>query len=313
MTTSRTYTAFGLTIRSDFALEVLDELIPPPAQVDLELIRTPGLIRDQHPPVDPFFDITPDHQYLHWMAIGSFVIDSPARVRVSPHDDVSDHLVSQAFLGLVMSLVLEQRQILCLHAGAVNVAGRAAVLLGDKGAGKSTTSAAMLQQGHLPVTDDLVAVDFDMGADDAPLIRPGFSSMKLWPDSIAALKLDSHSTDRRIHPQTTKLQKRMPVPIPRQNVPFGAAFVLRRSAQAQTHQAHRLPPHEALQMILRYTFMARYGETRLGRAHLVAHMRRCSALVARVPVFELHIRDDLEGLADLADVIAAQTQPGSNT
>lgn len=317
----RTYTAFGLIIRSDFAFDGLERVDAPDTAVDLRFLRTGGLRRDGacpadppvdppvEPPVDPYFDIRPETQYLYWRAIGAFAIPDPDRVLVDPHDGVCDHLVSQAALGLVMSLVLERRGLLCLHASAVAVAGRAAVFLGDKGAGKSTTCGAMLARGHLPVSDDLVPVESAADGSGAQMIRPGFALMKLFPDSAAALALGPQDSDRRIHPLTEKMQKRMPVPVPRHLVPAGALFVLRRAPGLPAPCITRLPAHAALQQVLRYTFMARYGETRLGRDHLVAHMKRCAALVARVPVHDLMIPADLDRLPALADAIAATLAP----
>jgi len=205
-----------------------------------------------------------------------------------------------------MSLVLERRGLLCLHASAVSVAGRAAIFLGDKGAGKSTTCATLLARGHVPITDDLVAVASGQGGTQAQMIQPGFDSMKLWPDAVEALALKPEAEDRMIHPSVKKVQKRMQVPPVVAPVPLGALFVLRREAGLDAPLAERLPPHEALQMVLRYTFMARYGETRLGRAHLADHMRRCSAVVAGAPVYRLSTPADLARLPDLAETIEAR-------
>ena len=64
-----------------------------------------------------------------------------------------------------------------LHASAVNVNGCGVVFLGDKLAGKSTTAAAFVAAGHGLLTDDILAIDFD--APGGPMIRPGFSQLKL--------------------------------------------------------------------------------------------------------------------------------------
>ena len=301
MTKRRDYKAFGLVIRSDFALDVLEPVEA--GDADVHVIRSTGIIRDGSPSVDPYFDMNADRQYMYWRAIGGYLIRDDHTVLVETHPGSSDHLVSQALLGLVMSIILERRKLLCLHASAINIAGQAAIFLGDKGAGKSTTCGAMLARGYVPVTDDLVAVEHSVDSDRFPVIRPGFSCMKLWPDTIEALALDTHSNDRLIHPQTTKVQKHMPVAIPDRSVPVAAAFVLRRDSGVQQTHAIRLPAHEALQMVLRYTFMARYGESTLGRDHLKLHMRRCAGLVARMPVYALHVCEDLGQLDDLTDEI----------
>lgn len=301
---STLYTTFGLTLRSDFKLDVLDHSGADGTDVDLHVIRDTGIIRDAKPAYDPYFEIAPSVQYMHWRAIGAFLLEDDNTVRVETYAGISDHQVAQALLGLVISIVLERRQVLCLHASAVNVQARAALFLGDKGGGKSTTSGAMLARGHLPITDDLVAIDHALASDQHPTIRPGFSTTKLWPDSIEALALDPHTSDQLVHPKVTKVQKRMPVEILDKSVPIGAAFVLRRDPEVRATHAVRLPAHDALQMVLRYTFMARYGESKLGQDHLVQHMKRCAGVVAKTPVFDLHIRADLTDLDALTDEIS---------
>ncbi len=296
------YTAFGLTLASDFRFDALAEIAPPANGADLSVLRSRGIVRASHAG-DPFFEISPDRQYLHWRTVGAFLIRDPATVLVDPHEGVSDHLVSQAFLGLVFSLVLERHGILSLHAGAVEVGGKALVFLGDKGAGKSTTTGALVARGHALVTDDLVAVAGAAEADAPPLVQPGFPSMKLWPDSIAALGLPDQDDDRLVHPTISKRQKRMATSMAQVPVPLGALFQLRRTREAAAPVARRLAPHIALQAVLRFTFMARYGETRLGPSHLALHMRRCGGIVARVPVYDLEIPEDMSRLPELAQVV----------
>ncbi|MDW3223637.1 MAG: hypothetical protein R8G34_12270 [Paracoccaceae bacterium] len=297
------YSVFGLTLASDFEFEVLDPIVPNPDSDLLRVVRTQGIRPTTPPAIDPYFDIQPDRQFFHWKAVGTFIIEDPSTVLIEPQDDVSNHLVSQAFLGLVISLVLERRGVLCLHASAVSVNNRAALFLGDKGAGKSTTNAALLARGHVPITDDLVAVDGTLQKVPAPVIWPGFSSMKLWPDSVEALSLDADESDRLIHPSVTKVQKRMPTPLAEEPVPLGALFVLRRSEDVMAPSVVPRPAHEALQMVMRYTFMARYGETRLGRDHLGRHLKRCGAVVANAPVYDLMIPADLSQLDAVAQKI----------
>ncbi|MEO9652452.1 MAG: hypothetical protein ABJ360_18100 [Roseobacter sp.] len=301
--TQNYYSVFGLTLVSDFSFAVLEQVAPKDDPDLLRVTRVEGIRPTGEMPTDPHFDIQPEHQFFHWNAVGTFSIKDANTVLIEPQEGVSEHLISQAFLGLVMSLVLERRGILCLHASAVSVNNQAAIFLGDKGAGKSTTSGALIARGHVPVTDDLVAIDGALQETPQPFLWPGFSSMKLWPDSVEALALGQDADDRLIHPSVTKIQKRMPAPIAQQPVAIGALFVLRRSEDVTEPHVVRLPAHEALQMVLRYTFMARYGETRLGRDHLAHHMKRCSAIVAHAPFYNLMIPADLSRLDALSNTI----------
>jgi hypothetical protein len=87
-------------------------------------------------------------------------------------------------LGPVLAFVLRLRGVTCLHASAVVVDGRAIVLFGLAGAGKSTTAAAFALRGY-PVLSDDVAVLADLG--DRFLVQPGYPRINLWPDSVRTL------------------------------------------------------------------------------------------------------------------------------
>jgi len=87
-------------------------------------------------------------------------------------------------LGPVIAFVLRLRGVICLHASAVIVDGRAIALFGLAGAGKSTTAAAFALRGFSVLSDD-VAVLADLG--NRFLIQPGYPRINLWPDSVRAL------------------------------------------------------------------------------------------------------------------------------
>jgi hypothetical protein len=57
-------------------------------------------------------------------------------------------------LALVLSLALRERGIIALHAAAVLTYERALVVVGDSGAGKTTTALALMEAGCVPMTDD---------------------------------------------------------------------------------------------------------------------------------------------------------------
>jgi hypothetical protein len=300
------YRVFGLVLASEFELAALSDLeLSTPGGPDVTIRRAARLGEDVVHTADPFFDIRPERQYFHWAAVGHFLIETPNQIDVLPHDGVSDHLISQPLLGIVMSVLLERRGTLCLHASAVDIGGRAALFLGDKGAGKSTLLSALVQAGHTPLTDDLVAVTQARDAVDTLVIQPGYARVKLWPDSLSALDLPSSSSDAPVHPSISKMQKSLPQSVAAQEVALRCGFVLDRQDSHQETRAVRLSPHDTLQVLLSFAFMARYGETRLGQLHLIEHMKRCSALVARAPIFRLEIKPDLDDLPGLVAAVSA--------
>ena len=87
-------------------------------------------------------------------------------------------------LGPVMGFVLLLRGLICLHASAVVIDGRAIALIGPAGAGKSTTAAAFAARGFSILAEDVVTLD-DRG--NRFLVRPAYPCIRLWPASAATL------------------------------------------------------------------------------------------------------------------------------
>jgi len=116
------------------------------------------------------------------------------------YSDRPEGCVLNYVTGTLLAVLLYQRGYLVLHASAVEVNGNAVMILGDVGAGKSSTAAALYQRGHRILADDNVAVFLsDLGAS----VLPAFPSVKVYPDVAAVLRLKPSS----IHLQESSKQK----------------------------------------------------------------------------------------------------------
>jgi len=87
-------------------------------------------------------------------------------------------------VGPVIAFALRLRGVTCLHGSAVAVDGRAIVLFGLAGAGKSTTAAAFALSGYPVLTDDVAVLDDHRGQFS---VQPGYPRINLWPDSVQTL------------------------------------------------------------------------------------------------------------------------------
>ena len=84
----------------------------------------------------------------------------------------------------VIAFALRLRGVTCLHASSIAVGGHAIGLLGQPGAGKSTTAAAFARLGYSILSDDVAVLDY---RGDRFLVPPGYPRNNLWPDSVRAL------------------------------------------------------------------------------------------------------------------------------
>lgn len=95
------------------------------------------------------------------------------------------HDVNTLLQGPVLGRTLRMRGTQVLHAGALAVEGQAFCLVGTKGAGKSTTTAAFARLGYPVITDDLAALEL---TDEGTLVHPGLARVRLRSDAAQGLE-----------------------------------------------------------------------------------------------------------------------------
>lgn len=92
-----------------------------------------------------------------------------------------------AFYGTVVAHLLAWRGLIPMHGCAVAVDGRAVLIVGAAGAGKSSLTAGLIAAGATLVSDDLSAVAFDPAVGRATVL-PGRTTIRL--DSLVADWID---------------------------------------------------------------------------------------------------------------------------
>ncbi|WP_414623449.1 hypothetical protein [Calothrix sp. CCY 0018] len=91
---------------------------------------------------------------------------------------------SPLVFGCVIGTALRLQGKLCLHSSVIKVDNCAIAIIGEKGAGKSTTAAALAKQGY-PILADDIAVLTDCG--DSFLVQPGYPRLRLWKSAVNQL------------------------------------------------------------------------------------------------------------------------------
>jgi hypothetical protein len=96
-------------------------------------------------------------------------------------DPAQDEMSSLHVLGSCTGALLFQRGLVPLHGNTVTGPGGAAMIVGKIGAGKSSTTFALLRRSYNLVADDISAISFDA---DEPQVIPGFPRLKLWNSTL---------------------------------------------------------------------------------------------------------------------------------
>ncbi len=300
--------------RRSYGMRILSDIDLPELDLDVHGApdRTPDLIIRRHPVtlsaatrVRPMAELFgPEATDLWWQTVGGFHLPLEGReLFVDPLPGIGDDLVAYPLLGTVLALALHRRGQFTFHASAVSVGGRGVVMLGNKGAGKSTTAATLLAAGHPLVADDIVALDDDP---HVPRLIPGFGQVKLdgaalqilcGPDSRARVDL---RPPMDIPALAGKRRVLLPGGLAPAPVPTGLICLLARGPQARLVP---LAAHEALQAVLLHAYVARFGTAALSGARAAHHFRRAAAIAGSGLVHILVVPDSLDRLPEAVAII----------
>lgn len=285
------YEVFGLGLASYLSLPGLraatDEGVP---QISIRR----GRVRD--PGAYPRTGIAaweePSADGIAWYGRGRLRI-SEAVIDV---DGTDERFLRQCLVGPGLGVLMHRRGHLVLHGSAVDVGGRAVILLGQKGAGKSTTAGELLRRGHRLLTDDLVVLREDRAG--SWTVLPGPTQMKLWPASAAALEIAGE-----LVPFMDGLDKGVwhGASTARAAVPIGTLCAL---AWGETLSTAPLDGSRAFGAIFDHVYAPRFLGARAG-AELVGPTARCAAAagpvrLARPRALEwlTAVGDEIERLAE---------------
>lgn len=295
------YQAYGQDIASEFHLP---ELISGGSGKDLQIrkgkIDLPELNETiiGRQGLKSFFGGTFNEAYMCWQGLGKFLAKDGCELIVeSLGDDIPPEFLNLYILSEALGMVLHQKGLFLLHASAIQVGNSAIVVIGNPGAGKSTTAAAFAQRGHAVLTDDMVALQVQAG--HTPQVIPGFPQIKIWSSSVEGLNYDANNL-QVLFPGSTKQVIRQPEGFPLQPIPLSKIYFLSKGEEFKIEPMNQ---SEALLAFTRY-FSCPYDLLQ-GEAHK-NHFQQCGCLLEKVPVFQIQRPNSFEILDRWIDAVEAE-------
>lgn len=281
MTDVTYYSAYDLTIQSEFELPELVRVESHGRTPDVvihsgnvEAVPEGEGIGGDSP---RRIEAKPDICRLTYDGIGSFLLTDGDRIRVDLESSaISENKIFRRLLeNELMALVLLQRGLLVLHASAVSINGTAALFLGDRGAGKSTTAAAFHAQGYPLLEDDTVGIRFD---DGTPVVVPGVPQLRLSPDAVDALEFENTTVPSGDWGPTKRYQQIEDVPAP---APLAGCYLLQDD---ETLALKKIPPRNRIFALVTST----YAQGLLSDTDVTGdHFEQCAKIVETTPVQRL--------------------------
>ncbi|SOE20082.1 hypothetical protein SAMN06298216_0583 [Spirosomataceae bacterium TFI 002] len=122
--------------------------------------------------------------YLSWENHGDFKIDTESNIF---YQNTNDKTIVMFLLSEIMGIACWQKGKFVLHAGAVEINGKAHIFAGVPGQGKSTTITSLWQKGATVLSDDLVLIDFK---NKNIYCTPSIAEIKIWEESVIGLDID---------------------------------------------------------------------------------------------------------------------------
>ncbi len=160
--------------------------------------------------------------------VSRYAILKSGKIIVEAASGASETSVELYLEGLALPVMALHRGMTLFHGSAVERNGRGIVILGDKGAGKSTTAAALAQAGCSVLCDDTVPVSPDASGrklSDGPFVAPGIPRPMLLPDAFQ--RIGGEALSAEVHARYDGAGKyAASVPAAKEAAPLGAVFIL---------------------------------------------------------------------------------------
>ena len=197
-----TYRAFGLTIESELALPGLLFAEGPP-DVRIQRAKIPVWSGEATVSYGERTRIRGQQWAIRFQGLPFAGLVSDGNLVQFEADPNKDDTASLHVLGSCTGALLFQRGYMPIHANTVVTTNGTAMLAGKIGAGKSSTTLALMRRGNRLLADDISAVSFGAEAGDAPEVLSGFPRLKLWKATLDHFECDPAGF-RRLRPELEK-------------------------------------------------------------------------------------------------------------
>lgn len=211
--------------------------------------------------------------------------------------------VTAILIGCIMGTALRLQGKICLHSSVIAVGEYAIAIIGAKGAGKSTTAAALAKCGYPILADDIAVLD-DCG--ETINVQPGYPRLRLWKSAVNAVygsevelsqvfrQTDKHFVE--LNQNNTSSWRFYDQPLP-----LAAIYVLGERQQSLTAPSIKpIIPQIGLMDLMTH----RYPQSlKLERDMQTREFAILGRLSAAVPIRQLHREDSLAGLSEVCDAI----------
>ena len=229
---------------------------------------------------------------LHFPSVATVVAFADGKLRIHPESGACMDSVRHILLDQALPRLLAQRGELVLHAALVATStGKALLLIGDSGRGKSTLTGAFLASGRRVGTDDGAVVRISEGE---LVAVPTYTSLRLLTDSRAHFFAGVDAATLPAAGYGGK--KRLPVPIGIDASRVEAIVLLDPPiADGASPRLTRELPASACMAMIRHGFQLDLSDT----GNLQVLLAKAAEAAGLVPVYRLEYPRQFDALPDV--------------
>ncbi|HEX8173434.1 MAG TPA: hypothetical protein VF824_23060 [Thermoanaerobaculia bacterium] len=217
------------------------------------------------------------------------------RVRLSENVPFGDVLA--VLQGPGLAALLHLRAVPLLHAAVIDAGGRAIAVMGEAGAGKSTTAAAFLRAGHAVLADDVAALDL---RDTDVFVHGASSRVRIYAATARTLGWREELPPVFVSEYNDREKRYLDGRTPPHTLPLAAIYLL-RARRAGPAAIDAVPAAAALPLLMQQTYAARF----LDAAQRNALFRAWTRVAHLVPMRAVQAADALDALPQLVEAIVA--------
>jgi len=198
-----TYWAYGLKVGSQLPFP---ELLPlqndTPCDLTVSLGSIPVIDKTINGYHSEYYDITPTTYRITIKDVASYSVQDGKSIIIEAHQNADQDSIRLFCLSNAFAAALQQRKAIPIHCAALIDKGELVLILGDSGAGKSTTMASLIKKGLKPFSDD-VCVPFKDPESSLISFYSSYPMMKFWKETLELVGLEN-AVDRKIRPDMEK-------------------------------------------------------------------------------------------------------------
>lgn len=247
MTDKFYYRIYGLNVQSDIRLPGAMECAPVSIpDVTASIGKIPEFLAGSR---EAGYGTWTNHFKNAWFFTpdaAEFYIENGEHVTIAPIESPNWDLISSLFLSAAMSLILLQKNEPVFHGSALEYRGKAFIVSGDSGAGKSTISFELMKKPYGFLADDTVRVHCVNGSFIA---EPSYPQQKICRDMALRLGLSLEKL-RYIDEERDKFAKLCLDRYLTQGLPLKLIVILRKDPYVQHVYSKELTSKEYIDSMI---------------------------------------------------------------